>query len=352
MAAAAIVLGAMDGHALRAAQDYSLDANWPQLPSELQAKLKTCRDGQCDGQVNAIVTGEGGTVWMLTRFDPPLIQVDAAGRLLKAFGHGTFATTHGMCMDRAGHLWAGDASARPASGTAGAKGLQVHKFSQDGKLLLSLGKAGEAGTGPDRFVGPTACAVATNGDVLIADGHIPRDKSSDGDRILRFTAEGKFVAEYGRTGSGPGEFRGIHAMAFDSRQRLFVADRSNNRVQVLDPQMKFVAEWRQFGRPSGLAIIGGDTLVVTDWESGGPAVYSETPGAAAPAREQRPLWNIPFMQGRSKPTTFGTNTNTVRIGSTADGSIRASFETMKAEGVGASRDGHLYVGPWKYIPGK
>ena len=53
---------------------------------------------------------------------------------------------------------------------------------------------------------------------------------------------------------------GPHALAFDSQGRLFVADRSNNRVQIFDKDMKFVDEWRHFGRPSGVAILKDDTL--------------------------------------------------------------------------------------------
>ncbi len=332
-------------------RSYRQVETWPQLPPEIQAKLKTCRGEECSGQVHFLIPGDNGSVWMLTRFDPPLLKIDASsGKLLKSFGDGTFVSTHGFCMDRDGNLWAGDYGVRPASAATGAKGLQVHKFTQDGKLLLSLGKAGEAGVGPDRFVGPTACAIAPNGDVLIADGHIPRNAITEGDRIMRFSKDGKFLTEYGKTGSGPGEFKGIHALAFDSRGYLFVADRTNNRVQVLDQQMKFVTEYKQFGRPSGLTIVNGNTLVVSDWESGGPLIYSDTPGGSATAAGSGQLRNATFMQGRPKPTTFGTGTNVVRIGSTLDGTITTSFETTQVEGVGTDQAGNIYVGPWKYVP--
>ncbi len=330
-------------------RSYRQVEDWPKLPPEIQVKLKSCRGEECDGQVNSLIPGDNGSVWMLTRFDPPFLKVDASGKLLKSFGHGTFATTHGFCMDRDGNLWAGDYGVRAAAAGVAAKGLQVHKFTQDGKLLLSLGKAGEAGVGPNMFVGPAACAIAPNGDVMIADGHIPRNKILEGDRIMRFSKDGKFIAEYGKTGSGPGEFKGIHAMAYDSRGYLFVADRSNNRVVVLDPQMKFVTEYKHWGRPSGLTIVNGNILVVSDWESGGAMGYSDIPGGPSTPPGSGQLRNAVFMQGRPKTTTFGLNTNIIRVGSALDGSISTSFETIKAEGVGTDQSGNIYAGPWKYV---
>ena len=67
---------------------------------------------------------------------------------------------------------------------------------------------------------------------------------------------------------GPEEFDGPHALAVDSQGRLFVADRSNNRIQIFDREMQFVDAWRHFGRPSGTAITSDDTLYVSDSESG------------------------------------------------------------------------------------
>ncbi len=336
-------------HTRAASPAYQQVEHWPQLPPEIQTKLKICREEGCDTRVSSVIQGDNGSVWMLTRFDPPLLKVDASGKLLKSFGDGLFVSSHGLCMDRDGNLWAGDYGSRPASAPGGPKGLQVHKFTQDGEKLLSLGTAGQAGVGPGLFVGPAACAIAANGDVLVGDGHIPRNQSVQGDRIIRFSKDGKFLATYGKTGSGPGEFKGIHALAFDARGYLYVADRTNNRVQVFDPQMKFITEYTQFGRPSGLTIMDGETLVVSDWESGGTIGYSDIPGGAPTPAGSGEFRNASFMQGRPKSTTFGAITNVVRVGSALNGSITASFETIKAETVVADQARTIYVGPWKYV---
>ena len=107
--------------------------------------------------------------------------------------------------------------------------------------------------------------------------------------------DGKFVADYGKMGAGPGEFMGPHALAFDSQGRLFVADRSNNRVQIFDRDMQFVDEWRHFGRPSGITILKDDTLIVADSESsqfiGGPPEAPEGGGNAI----RNPGWSKAFV---------------------------------------------------------
>jgi sugar lactone lactonase YvrE len=183
--------------------------------------------------------------------------------------------------------------------------------------------------GPETFIGPTACAIAPNGDVVVADGHWPRPTTAqqDGDRIIRFTKDGKFVSDFGRLGTKPGEFMGPHALAFDSQGRLFVADRSNNRVQIFDKDMNFVDEWRHFGRPSGVAILKDDTLVVSDSESnrpiGGPPQAPEGGGNAV----RNPGWK-----------------NGIRIGSAKDGSLKYFIPGTRPEGMAADELGNIFGG--------
>ena len=152
------------------------------------------------------------------------------------------------------------------------KGHQVFKFSRDGKLLLTLGKAGVAGAGNDEFNAPSAVFVAPNGDIFVADGH----GGDTNARIVKFARDGKFIKTWGKKGSGPGEFDMPHALAMDSQGRLFVGDRNNNRIQIFDQDGKFIAEWKQFGRPSGLFIDRNDMIYVADSES--ESVRNSNPG--------------------------------------------------------------------------
>ena len=185
---------------------------------------------------------------------------------------GMIVQAHGFCMDNDGNLWAGDSGPFGDDASTAGRGFQLHKFSQDGELLISLGQAGVSAAGEDTFIGPTSCALAPNGNIIVADGHWPRPSTAqqDGDRLVEITTDGEFVRAVGKLGLGPGEFMGPHALAFDSQGRLFVADRSNNRVQILDQDLNFVDEWRHFGRPSGITILTDDTLIVADSESGSP----------------------------------------------------------------------------------
>ena len=137
------------------------------------------------------------------------------------------------------------------------------KFSPEGKLLMTLGKPGVTGDGPDTFNRPSGVVVAPNGDIFVADGH----GGDSNARIVKFSKDGKFIKAWGKKGSAPGEFNGPHAIAMDSRGRIFVADRENARIQIFDQDGKFIDAWTQFGRPSGIYIDKNDMIYVPDNQS-------------------------------------------------------------------------------------
>jgi sugar lactone lactonase YvrE len=105
--------------------------------------------------------------------------------------------------------------------------------------------------------------TGANGDIFVADGH----GSNSNARIVKYTAQGKFIKEWGKKGTAPGDFDTPHALALDSKGRLFVADRNNNRIQIFDQDGKFLEEWKQFSRPSGVYIDAKDVIYVADSES-------------------------------------------------------------------------------------
>jgi NHL repeat-containing protein len=277
--------------------------------------------------IGIVPDGKGG-VWLQHRSDPAIIHFDAAGNILKRF-EVTFSSSHGLCQDQDGNFWAVDSGPFGDSPDAGVRGNQVFKFSPEGKLLLTLGKAGVSKAGTDTFLQPVACRATPDGNILIADGHWPRPTKGpqDGDRLVWFTRDGKFIKEYGRHGRKPGEFMGPHGLAFDSKGRLFVADRSNNRVQIFDKDMNLVDEWRHFGRPSNVWILKDDTLFVSDSESnrriGGAEDAPEGGGNAI----RNPGWK-----------------NGIRIGSAKDGSIRQFIEGTQPEGLAADELGNVFGG--------
>ena len=133
---------------------------------------------------------------------------------------------------------------------------------------MTLGKPGVRGNPPDALTEPTdAITDPANGDIYVAESHTNVDDPNLIGRISVFDRNGKFLRIIGKTGTGPGEFRTPHMITFDSQGRLIVADRHNHRIQILTKDGKYVGEYREFSRPSGLAIDGNDTIYVADSES-------------------------------------------------------------------------------------
>src|SRR5260370_795410 len=163
------------------------------------------------------------------RLEAPILKYDANGTLLKAWGSGMFIFPHGATVDREGHLWLTDA--RGENG----KGHQVFKFDKDGAVLMTLGKAGVSGSGPDTFDQPTDVVVSpANGDIFVTDSH----RNGKNNRVVKFTKDGKYIKEWGRKGACPGEMREPHTIAMDSRGRLFVRHLENDRVQIFDQDVR------------------------------------------------------------------------------------------------------------------
>ncbi|MBM4185397.1 MAG: hypothetical protein FJ207_14465 [Gemmatimonadetes bacterium] len=189
----------------------------------------------------------------------PVLLFDADGRLVRSFGGGMFLFPHGIAVDREGNVWVTDG--RGGDG----KGHIVVKFSPQGEVLLTLGQPGVAGEGRNTLNRPSDVAIAQNGDIFVADGHTGMETNM---RIVKYAPDGTYIKEWGRRGSAPGELNGAHGLAFDSRGRLFVADRENNRVQIFDQEGNFVDAWTQFGTPSGLFVTPDDVLYVADYGAG------------------------------------------------------------------------------------
>jgi NHL repeat len=191
-------------------------------------------DGRAWGGTTAVaVDGDGKSVWVFERCGaescanstlPPVLHFDPAGTLMASFGAGMFVFPHGIATDPEGNVWVAD-----GDGVNG-KGQQVVKFSASGKVLLTLGKAGMPGNEPGFFNKPSGVAIARNGDIFVANGH----GGDSNARVVKFSKDGQFITAWGRKGSAAGEFDVPHAVAVDSQERVYVADRSNSRVQVFD----------------------------------------------------------------------------------------------------------------------
>ena len=231
-------------------------------------------DGRRIGStVGITIDRDGSGVWVFERCGgnncvgstvAPILKFDASGKAVKAFGAGMFIRPHGIHIDRDGNLWVTDGEGPDGKDPRrNGKGHQVFKLDQDGKVLMTLGRAGVAGDGPDTFNMPSAVLIAPNGDIFVGDGH----GGASNARVLKFSKDGRLIKMWGKRGSAPGDFETPHSLAMDSRGRLFVGDRENNRIQIFDQDGNFLEEWKQFGRPSGIFIDRNDILYAADHQS-------------------------------------------------------------------------------------
>jgi DNA-binding beta-propeller fold protein YncE len=340
--------------------------NWPNVqptndlpnPYDTVSGFFKLPEGRTWGSTSAVdVSPDGKVVYVAERcgtnscwdatkremspLDPVLAFEAASGKLIRSFGKGMLVFPHGIHVDRDGNVWvtdgndnlprrgrgqAADAPLPPAPATV--VGHQVIKFSPEGKVLLTLGKAG--GNPPDNVADPAAfyqpndVITLQNGDILVAEGHNDTTMSH---RFVRFDRSGKYLSQFGKRGNGAGEFMQPHGLALDSQNRLFVADRGNNRVQVITTDGKFIMDLPQFSRPSGVFIDKNDMLYSADSESG------------------------------SVNPNHGKWVRGIRVGSAKDGKVlyfipdpqkELTSGTLAAEGVAADAAGNIYgaeVGP-------
>jgi streptogramin lyase len=293
-----------------------------------------------------------------------VLKFDAAsGKLLGSFGAGMFVFPHGIHVDRDGNVWVTDGQdnlprrgrGQPADAPlppAPAKvvGHQVIKFSPEGKVLLTLGKAGgnQAGQPVDSasFYQPNDVITYPTGDILVAEGH-----GGANARLIKFDRSGKFLMEYGKLGAGlEGEFNQPHGLASDSKGRLFVADRSNNRIQILDAAtFKTLDTWYQFSRLSGIFIDRNDNLYGADSESGSvsPPHYMWKRGIRiGSARDGKVTGFIPDPSHEGLTYAMVDGKVTAKM----DGGKPVPGGTLAAEGVAVDAAGNIYgaeVGPHK-----
>ncbi len=280
--AAAIVLWA--GAAVQAqdtapvnsgANPYKVVRDWAKLTRE---------ERPWGGSNGVAIDRDGKSVWATDRCSPgpvpgclagkanPVHLFDENGQEIRSFGGDMMVWPHGIHVDRDGNVWVTDARLPTADEVkkfpgADHKGSAVFKFSPEGKLLMTLGKPGVKGDPPEALTEPTDVLTdPANGDVYVAESHTDVTDPNLVGRISVFDRGGKFLRTIGKTGTGPGEFRTPHAIRFDSQGRLIVADRHNHRIQILTKDGKYLGEYREFSRVSGIAIDGNDTIYAADSE--------------------------------------------------------------------------------------
>lgn len=234
--------GAINGSSTPGRAVYEVVHGWPVLP-----------EGRILGQATGVGVDSHNHVFVFHRagrewsdpFPEDPIQASsvsvfdgATGEQVAEWGQNLFVMPHGLTVDGQDNVWVTDVGRH-----------QVFKFTHDGDLLLTVGTASVPGADSMHFNLPTDVAVLPDGSFYVSDGYANT-------RVVKFSSAGQFLFQWGTKGSGPGQFDLPHGIAIDSAGRVYVADRSNARVQVFDAQGRFVTEWKNstLGRPYAVAI--------------------------------------------------------------------------------------------------
>jgi sugar lactone lactonase YvrE len=287
-------------------------------------------EGRTWGSTSAVgIDRDGKSVWVAERCGAnacvgsnldPVLKFDPNGKLVTHFGAGMIQSPHSLVVDKDDNIWVVDCSCtlgRGAPPPPTGQGHQIFKFDPTGKLLMTLGKPG-GGRGDEFFWQPNTLFIAPDGSIFVSEGHSSAPGSTA--RVYKFSKDGKFIKAWGQFGKGPDDFDQPHALAMDSRGRLFVGDRANNRIKIFDQDGKLLDTWYQFSRPSGIWIDNDDVIYVADSESGSVA-------------RTRTDWK-----------------RGIRIGSAKDGSVKYYIpdptenppSTSSAEGIAVDKDGIIY----------
>ncbi len=186
------------------------------------------------------------------KWEHMLLVFDGNGKLLEDWSqhNDKFVSAHRVLIspyDPERHVWLIDHS-----------GHQVMKFTHHGeKLVMKLGEKGVPGDDRNHFNRPSDMWWLPNGDFYITDGYVNT-------RVVKFSADGEYLMEWGKPGTGPGEFDTVHGIAIDDQGRVYVSDRGNSRIQIFDQNGKYLDEWPNITHPYFLHMSDDQHLWVSD----------------------------------------------------------------------------------------
>lgn len=213
---------------------YRAERQWGRLPP-----------GMSLGQVSQLALDSAGRVFVFQRAEPPVLVFEPSGEFRGGIAEGRIADAHGICIAADDRVLLVDRDAH-----------QILILSTAGELCGTLGERHQPR--PDApFNHPADVAVAPDGEIYVADGY-------GNAMVHRFAADGRHLQSFGRPGKGPGEFTTPHAVWVDRQDRVLVADRENDRVQLFDREGRFLEDWRDFYHPMDIYEDGQGRIYVTD----------------------------------------------------------------------------------------
>jgi peptidylamidoglycolate lyase len=234
------------------ANSYSVVHGWPLLPAG--RALGRASGVEVDSHNHVFVFHSAEREWSEPFPDEPIetpavVVFDGeTGEVLAEWEDKMFVMPHGLSIDAADNIWLTDVGRH-----------QVFKFSHDGELLLTFGQDRKPGADETHFNLPTDVAVLDDGGFFVSDGY-------GNSRVVKFSATGEFQYQWGSQGSQQGQFDLPHGIAMDNQHKIYVADRSNARIQVFNQEGSFISEWSgpEIGRPYGIAIGPDQKAYVVD----------------------------------------------------------------------------------------
>ena len=223
--------------------------NVPEIPFDSVADFLKLPPGMNFGEVPGVAVDSKGHVFVFTRSNSAngpaygasaaqLLEFGPKGEFLREIGKGLYAWSeaHTVRIDKDDNIWAID------------KGSDmVIKFNQAGHVVWVFGRKAESADGAKpwehvnpplspidgMFRQPTDVTWDSAGSIYITDGYV-------NSRVAKYDKNGDWVKSWGEPGTGPGQFHLPHAIVADRNNNLYVADRTNRRVQVFDTEGKFL----------------------------------------------------------------------------------------------------------------
>ena len=237
---------------------YEVNEDWARLPQGI------------DILAASVTVDSKDNVYCFSRVkEHPVVVFDREGNFLRSWGAGLFAFPHTIRVGKDDNLWLVDRDH-----------AQMMLYTKTGELLRTIGTKGfrsDTGVPPDDFRSeayqkvthgggpfnlPTDIDVAPSGEMFITDGY-------GNARVHKFSADGKHILSWGQPGSAPGQFKLPHGVWIDRWQRVLVADRENDRVQVFDQNGGLLDVWpTKLIGPAVLFVDKDDIVYIVEHNAG------------------------------------------------------------------------------------
>src|ERR1700688_3798014 len=262
---------------------YRIVEDWAQLP-----------DGWSFKEVGAVGVDANDNLYVFNRGEHPMMVFDRTGKFLRSWGEGQYPRAHGVHMGPDESIYLTD------DGGSFVRKCRI----EDGKILMELGVPGKPAPymSGEPFHRCTHTALAPNGDIYVSDGY-------GNARVHRYSPDGKLLMSWGEPGTERGQFNIVHNICTDADGWVYVADRENHRVQVFDGNGKYEAQWNNLHRPCGLCMgSGADPLFYIGElapESGSNRVYPKLgPRVSIATKEGKVIARLGSMRAGNATDTF------------------------------------------------